>query len=160
MSENPSSKKDYVKKKILSLECNFIKMKKLLLTSILSLTIVSCTSRVGNVAKLGKNQAPVTGTQWVLADDITNKPTLLIEQNRISGNAGCNNYFSDAVIDTSAGNFSAKNIGSTRKMCNNMTSETSYISVLQEVNKYVVTETTLELYKDNLLLLKFNKKQD
>lgn len=132
-------------------------MKNLFLTTILSLIIVSCTSRVGNASKLGKNQAPITGTQWVLADDIANKPTLLIEQNRISGNAGCNNYFSDATIDTSAGNFSAKNIGSTKKMCNNMTSETSYLSVLQEVNKYVVTDTTLELYKDNLLLLKFNK---
>lgn len=134
-------------------------MKKLLFTSILAMSIVSCTSRVGNASKVGKSQAPVTGTQWVLADDITNKPTLIIEQNKISGNAGCNNYFSDVTIDTSAGNFSAKNIGSTRKMCNNMTSETSYISVLQEVNKYVVTETTLELYKDNLLLLKFNKQQ-
>ncbi|MDP9954512.1 MULTISPECIES: META domain-containing protein [Epilithonimonas] len=134
-------------------------MKKLILISILSLSIVSCTSRLGNASKVGKNQAPITGTQWVLADDITNKPTLLIEQNRISGNAGCNNYFSEATIDTSAGNFSAKAIGSTRKMCNNMTTETSFLSVLPEVNKYVVTETTLELYKDNLLLLKFNKQQ-
>jgi Heat shock protein len=134
-------------------------MKKLILISILSLSIVSCTSRLGNASKVGKNQAPITGTQWVLADDITNKPTLLIEQNRISGNAGCNNYFSEATIDTSAGNFSAKAIGSTRKMCNNMTIETSFLSVLPEVNKYVVTETTLELYKDNLLLLKFNKQQ-
>ncbi len=134
-------------------------MKNIFYTTILVLAMASCTSRVGNASKVGKNQAPVTGTQWILADDIANKPTLLIEQNRISGNAGCNNYFSDAVIDTSAGNFSVKNIGSTRKMCDNMTSETSYISVLQEVNKYVVTETTLELYKDNLLLLKFNKQQ-
>ncbi|PZU79152.1 MAG: heat-shock protein HslJ [Chryseobacterium sp.] len=132
-------------------------MKKLILISILSLSIVSCTSRLGNASKVGKNQAPITGTQWVLADDIPNKPTLLIEQNRISGNAGCNNYFSEAIIDTSAGNFSTKAIGSTRKMCNNMTTETSFLSVLPEVNKYVVTETTLELYKDNLLLLKFNK---
>lgn len=134
-------------------------MKKLFYTSILALTIVSCTSRVGNASKLGKNQAPITGTQWVLADDVATKPTLVIEQNRISGNAGCNNYFSDVTIDTSAGNFSAKAIGSTRKMCNNMTAETAYLEVLPQVNKYVVTETTLELYKDNLLLLKFNKQQ-
>ncbi|KFC21159.1 META domain-containing protein [Epilithonimonas lactis] len=134
-------------------------MKNIFYTIIITLAMVSCTSRVGNANKVGKNQAPVTGTQWVLADNIASKPTLVIEENRISGNAGCNNYFSDAVIDTSAGNFSAKNIGSTRKMCNNMTAETSYISVLQEVNKYVVTENTLELYKDNLLLLKFNKQQ-
>ena len=132
-------------------------MKKFFVTSMIALAIVSCTSRLGNSSKLGKTQASITGTQWVLADDITNRPTLVIEQNRISGNAGCNNYFSDAVIDTSAGNFSAKNIGSTRKMCNNMTTETSYLNVLQQANKYVVTETTLELYKDNLLLLKFNK---
>lgn len=132
-------------------------MKKFFVTSMIALAIVSCTSRLGNSSKLGKTQASITGTQWVLADDLANKPTLVIEQNKISGNAGCNNYFSDITIDTSAGNFIAKNIGSTRKLCKNMTSETSYLSVLQEVNKYVVTESTLELYKDNLLLLKFNK---
>lgn len=132
-------------------------MKKFFVTCMIALAIVSCTSRLGNSSKLGKTQASITGTQWVLADDLANKPTLVIEQNKISGNAGCNNYFSDITIDTSAGNFIAKNIGSTRKLCKNMTSETSYLSVLQEVNKYVVTESTLELYKDNLLLLKFNK---
>lgn len=133
-------------------------MKKFFVTSMIALAIVSCTSRLGNSSKLGKTQASITGTQWVLADDITNRPTLVIEQNRISGNAGCNNYFSEATIDTSAGNFSAKNIGSTRKMCNNMITETAYLEVLPKVNKYVVTESTLELYKDNLLLLKFTKK--
>lgn len=132
-------------------------MKNFFLTSLVAISIFSCTSRVGNASKLGKNQAPITGTQWVLADDVANKPTLVIEQNRISGNAGCNNYFSDATIDTSAGNFSAKNIGSTRKLCNNMSIENAYLEVLPQVNKYVATETTLELYKDNLLLLKFNK---
>ncbi|WP_312084741.1 MULTISPECIES: META domain-containing protein [Epilithonimonas] len=132
-------------------------MKKFFVTSMIALAIVSCTSRLGNSSKLGKTQASITGTQWVLADDITNRPTLVIEQNRISGNAGCNNYFSEATIDTSAGNFSAKNIGSTRKMCNNMITETAYLEVLPKVNKYVVTESTLELYKDNLLLLKFTK---
>ena len=132
-------------------------MKKFFVTSMIALAIVSCTSRLGNSSKLGKTQASITGTQWVLADDITNRPTLVIEQNRISGNAGCNNYFSEATIDTSAGNFSAKNIGSTRKMCNNMITETAYLEVLPKVNKYVVTESTLELYKDILVLLKFNK---
>ena len=132
-------------------------MKKFFVTSMIALAIVSCTSRLGNSSKLGKTQASITGTQWVLADDITNRPTLVIEQNRISGNAGCNNYFSEATIDTSAGNFSAKNIGSTRKMCNNMITETAYLEVLPKVNKYVVTESTLEIYKDNLLLLKFTK---
>ena len=132
-------------------------MKKFFVTSMIALAIVSCTSRLGNSSKLGKTQASITGTQWVLADDITNRPTLVIEQNRISGNAGCNNYFSEATIDTSAGNFSAKNIGSTRKICNNMITETAYLEVLPKVNKYVVTESTLELYKDNLLLIKFNK---
>ncbi len=134
-------------------------MKKLFLTSILALTIISCTSRVGNASKLGKSQAAITGTQWVLADDVASKPTLVIEQNRISGNAGCNNYFSDVTIDTSAGNFSAKAVGSTKKMCNNMTTENAFLEVLPQVNKYVVTDATLELYKDNLLLLKFNKQQ-
>ena len=58
-------------------------MKKFFVTSMIALAIVSCTSRLGNSSKLGKTQASITGTQWVLADDITNRPTLVIEQNRI-----------------------------------------------------------------------------
>lgn len=128
-------------------------MKNFFLTLILVFAVISCTG----ISNLKKNQVPIVGTQWVLTDDVANKPTLVIEQNRISGNAGCNNYFSDANIDPTTRNFSAQNIGSTRKMCNDMSTETSYLEILPKVNRYVVTETTLELYKDNLLLLKFVK---
>ncbi|MPN27835.1 hypothetical protein SDC9_175269 [bioreactor metagenome] len=41
--------------------------------------------------------------------------------------------------------------------CDNMSVETNFFNMLNEVNKYIVSGNTLELYKDNLLLLKFNK---
>ena len=84
-------------------------------------------------------------------------PTLVIEGKRITGNGGCNNYFSDVVITASTGTFDVGNIGATKMACDNMMTEQSYFSVLEQVNKYVVNEGYLELYKDNLLLLKFKK---
>ena len=84
-------------------------------------------------------------------------PTLVIEGKRITGNGGCNNYFSDVVITTSTGTFDVGNVGATKMACDNMMTEQSYFTVLEQVNKYVVNEGYLELYKDNLLLLKFKK---
>ena len=127
-------------------------MKKYIITSIIAIGLVSCTSRT-----TVKMQPSIVGTQWVLADNLKSKPTLVIEQNKVSGNSGCNNYFSDLVVDKATGSFSTKMIGSTRKMCDNMSEEKAYLEVLPQVNKYVVNGDVLELYKDDLLLLKFNK---
>jgi len=42
-------------------------------------------------------------------------------------------------------------------MCNSMSVEQNFMDMVGKANKYVVSGNTLELYKDNLLLLKFNK---
>ncbi|MGZ5197981.1 MAG: META domain-containing protein, partial [Kaistella sp.] len=54
-------------------------------------------------------------------------------------------------------NFSAKNVGATKMACENMEVESNFFSMLNEATKYVVSGNTLELYKGNLLLMKFNK---
>ncbi|WP_304344048.1 META domain-containing protein [Chryseobacterium koreense] len=116
--------------------------------------MVSCST----LSKVGSSQANISNTKWVLADQVKGKtPTLVIEKARITGNGGCNNYFGELTLDATAGNFSAKNIGSTKMACDNMSVETNFFNMLNEVNKYIVSGNTLELYKDNLLLLKFNK---
>ena len=120
------------------------------------LAMASCSTM--NTSKIGKSQANISNTKWVLADNVKGKtPTLNIENKRITGNGGCNNYFAELNLDATAGNFSAQNIGSTKMACDNMSVENNFFSTLSEVNKYVVSENTLELYKGNLLLLKFNK---
>ena len=116
----------------------------------------SCSSM--STSKVGTSQANISNTQWRLADQVKGAtPTLVVESGKLTGNAGCNNYFGELSMDPTAGNFSAKNIGSTRKACENMGVETNFLQMLQEANKYVVSGNTLELYRGNLLLLKFNK---
>jgi heat shock protein HslJ len=121
-------------------------------------TMVSCSTMVTSKSKVGTPQPNIANTQWTLADNIKgNKPTLVIEAAKITGNGGCNRYFGEVMLDRTVGNFSTKNIGSTKMACENMNEETNYFSMLGAATKYVVTGTTLELYKDNLLLMKFNK---
>ncbi|MBP3840459.1 MAG: META domain-containing protein, partial [Chryseobacterium sp.] len=66
-------------------------------------------------------------------------------------------YFGDLTLDPTAGNFAVKNVGATKMACPNMEVESNYFSMLNEATKYVVNGNTLELYKGNLLLLKFIK---
>ncbi len=134
-------------------------MKNFFLSIFAIIFLASCSS-VATSKKLGSSQPSIADTNWILNDNVKgNTPTLKIESGKISGNAGCNNYFGELLLDTSGGNFSASKVGSTRKMCDNMNVENNFLQMLSQANKYVVNGTTLELYKDNLLLLKFNKSE-
>lgn len=129
-------------------------MKKLLLAVIIALSVVSC----GAISTITKKQPSLVNTKWILVDNTAGKtPTLIVEAGRISGTGGCNNYFSEVVLNPGNGNFVVGNIGSTKMACNNLNVEQNYFDVLQQANKYVVKNGVLELYKDNLLLLKYKK---
>ncbi len=122
----------------------------------ISTTVIWCAT----ISKIGSKQESVANTKWTLVDNNfsgAKAPTLVIEGKRITGNGGCNNYFSDVVITASNGTFDVGNVGATKMACDNMNEETNYFSMLGAATKYVVNGTTLELYKENLLLLKFNK---
>ncbi|MCJ8155073.1 META domain-containing protein [Chryseobacterium sp. SSA4.19] len=123
--------------------------------------LVSCGAMAGSSAsKVGKAQPSLTGTKWALADNVKGKiPTLNIEGEKINGNTGCNNYFGTVKVDPSNGNFSAGQMGSTKMACDNMSVERNFMDMMGKANKYVLTGNVLELYQDNLLLLKFNKAQ-
>ena len=128
------------------------------LAIVVSATIASCSTVATSKSKLGTTQANITNTKWTLADNVKGKkPTLVVESGKITGNGGCNNYFADLMLDPTVGNFSTNNIGATKMACENMSEETNFFSMLSATTKYVVTGNTLELYKDNLLLLKFTK---
>ncbi len=134
-------------------------MKNIFLSICTAVVLASCGTMNGSSAsKVGKAQPPLTGTKWALADNVKGKiPTLNIEGEKISGNAGCNNYFGTTKVDPSTGNFSAGQMGSTRMACDNMSVEKNFMDMMAKANKYVLTGSVLELYQDNLLLLKFNR---
>lgn len=131
-------------------------MKNIFLAIFTVSVIASCSALGGS--KIGSSQANIENTKWTLSDNVKGKtPTLNIESGRVTGTGGCNNYFGELILDATAGNFSAKNLGSTRMACENMEVEDNFFKMLNEADKYVVNGNTLELYKGKLLLLKFNK---
>lgn len=137
------------------------KMKNLFLSISAAVILASCgTMSSASASKVGKSQPSLVNTKWTLADNVKGKiPTLNIEGEKINGNAGCNNYFGTVKLDASTGNFTAGQMGSTRMACDNMNVEQNFMDMMGKANKYVISGTTLELYKDNLLLLKFNKSE-
>lgn len=136
-------------------------MKKLFLSLCTVAVLASCgTMSSPGASKVGKSQPSISNTKWVLADNVKGKtPTLNIEGTKVNGNAGCNNYFGTLSTDAASGTFTAAQLGSTKMACENMSVEQNFMDMMQKVNKYVVSGSTLELYKDNLLLLKFNKSE-
>ena len=75
-------------------------MKKIVSLLIVAIVIISC----GAVSS-GKKQVSLVNTKWILEDkSIMNKiPTLDVEANRVTGNGGCNRYFSDVVMNMVGG---------------------------------------------------------
>ncbi|MBB4805820.1 heat shock protein HslJ [Chryseobacterium defluvii] len=136
-------------------------MKNFFLSACAAVVLVSCGAMSGSsTSKAGKSQPSLANTKWTLADNVKGKvPTLNIEGEKINGNAGCNNYFGTAATDPATGNFSAGQMGSTKMMCDNINVEKNFMDMMGKANRYVVSGNTLELYKDNLLLLKFNKSE-
>lgn len=135
-------------------------MKNLFLSIGAAVILASCGATAGTSSQVGKAQASISNTKWTLAENVKGKtPTLNIEGEKVTGNAGCNNYFGTLSTDATSGKFNAGQMGSTRMACDNMSVEKNFLDMMQKANKYVVSGTTLELYQDNLLLLKFNKAQ-
>ncbi len=133
-------------------------MKNLWLVLFAFLTLASCAA-IGSVSKVGAKQSSIANTQWTVTESTSGpKPTLLIEEQKIAGNAGCNSFFGSVQLSPSNGGFTASQVGSTKRACEDMTTEANFLGLLQSATNYVVNGNTLELYKGNLLLMKFVKK--
>ena len=131
-------------------------MKHVFLAIFAAAVMGSCSTM--SSSKVGSPQVNIANTKWTLAEEVKGKtPTLNVESNKITGNGGCNSYFGELSLDPTAGNFAVKNVGATKMACQNMAVEDNYFRMLNEATKYVVNGNTLELYKGNLLLMKFNK---
>ena len=131
-------------------------MKNILIALFAIILVASCSTMTST--RVGKSQPNLNNSYWKLADQVKGKtPTLVVEGAKLTGNSGCNNYFGELNIDPTAGNFSVKNIGSTRMSCENMDVENTFLKMLGETDHYFVEGNVLELYKGNLLLMKLVK---
>jgi heat shock protein HslJ len=82
------------------------------------------------------------------------KPTLKLdfESNKISGNAGCNDYGANMTISENEIKFSK--FIATKMYCGNMKIEKEFLKKLSNVDHYIVKEDNLFLYdKGDVLLI-------
>ena len=82
-------------------------------------------------------------------DQIASAPTLVFQEkdNKLSGFAGCNNYFS--TFNLSGNEIRFDKTGSTRKLCPDMSVEDTFFKLLPEVARYEVVKKELYLYDKN-----------
>ncbi|QOR74161.1 META domain-containing protein [Cruoricaptor ignavus] len=132
-------------------------MKKLAIVAV-SFFLVSCGTATTASSSKTSAQPSLANSSWYLAEKVKGKtPTIAFQDGKISGNAQCNNYFADVNLDDSTGAFKSGVIGATKMSCDQIAAENTFLSMLQEADRYAVHGNTLELYKGNLLLLKFTK---
>lgn len=88
-------------------------------------------------------------------EQIASAPSLVFHEkdNRLTGFAGCNNYFSTYTISGKEIKFDKT--GSTRKLCPDMSVEDTFFKLLPEVARYEVVKKELYLYdkSDTVLII-------
>ena len=123
------------------------------MVSILFFTVFSC----GSFKEKDPTIENLTGKVWVLTNigglsaSKGVKTTLeFSEDNQISGNAGCNQYFGSFELNEVS--FTVSGIGSTRRMCpeNVMTQEQNYIITLEGANSIKMFGGNLVVYSDEV----------
>ena len=132
-------------------------MKNIAIAFVAMFLIFSCTP-MKKSGSMQKAQPTLAGTSWKMAEKVNGKvPTLVFEEGKVNGNAGCNNFFGTVENIQTSGKVSFSNTGATKMMCADMSIENSFLNMLPKVNKYNISRNVLELYQNELLLMKFNK---
>jgi heat shock protein HslJ len=104
-----------------------------------------------------KNEIPITiDNKWVITSmegidlsTVENKPTILLDgaNKKISGFAGCNNYFGE--YDPENKNMGFSKMGMTRKMCPDMTVENTFMNNMRNVKMMGIDQDKLLFYDNN-----------
>ena len=104
-----------------------------------------------------KNQ--LQNVQWVLNNhNGSNKAYLIFHQNNFSGFGGCNRI-NGHYIENQSNNIQINYIISTKKYCSSTSpAEFSFLKLLRNSNRYEIKGNNLFLFRDKILLLKFESK--
>ena len=130
------------------------------------LLLSGCSTSTGASAGYNvttKTSSSLNDTQWNLIEEDEmikgfngdNVHITISEDGKLTGFAGCNQIFSEGVINGSEIKFDL--IGGTKINCPMMKSEEYLTKTLSSVNRYEIKGNELYFYKGNLLLLRFKK---
>jgi heat shock protein HslJ len=113
--------------------------------------MIACGSNSENKKTKTDFLNSIQGT-WTVSEikDITKEtlsnnrktPFIKIEGEKISGNNGCNNYFS-SIIDIDEKSLKFSHFGETRMMCRDMKISDTFSLLLSKIETYTVNKETL-----------------
>ena len=109
-----------------------------------------------NGAIVSQDGLTLVDTTWII-ESINEEPLnvqvfiKLDEDNRLSGFAGCNRFFSDFTSGENQLKFGL--VGSTKMMCPDMETEKLVFSVIDRTRTYKIKEDTLQLLDEKKQLL-------
>ncbi len=106
---------------------------------------------------LTKDKPELTGKNWKLitlnekaVKSNTKQPFMILtkEENRVSGNTGCNNFFGTYALNDQNG-IKFSTLGMTKMACVGDNPEQEYTEALEKTSNYSLTATTLILSDEN-----------
>jgi heat shock protein HslJ len=105
-------------------------------------------------------EAPEGGTElegvnWYLTEMTTGQITARFQDGRVSGSAGCNNYFGSYILTPGSDALEIGELATTRMMCEEavMEQESAFLQALSATTAYSVDDDLLTLtYPDGTLL--------
>lgn len=139
-------------------------MKNIVLT-LCTIFMISCGSSSDTNLTEKSDYFDINGT-WTLLEmsninvelPVKNNPFLTIDNDKISGSNGCNNFFGSLQLHTN-NSLQIFGIGETKRLCFDMKIPDAFNNLLQKTSNYLVTSSTLTLLDDSgEKLLTFRKK--
>lgn len=116
------------------------------------------------IAKTPDVDASELFKEWVVIkieglEKLSTSPTLTFQQEdeKLSGYAGCNNYFATYTVNDNVLNIG--NAGATRMLCPDMSVEDTFLKTLPLVQRYEIKKKELYLYdqNDKVLIIAISK---
>ncbi|SHH10467.1 META domain-containing protein [Flavobacterium defluvii] len=140
-------------------------MKKISILVLITSILFSCKcKKVDSAAKLDGTWELnyITGPRITFDGLYPNKkPTISFntKDNQVSGNSSCNNYTGKLVIDGNKIDFTQP-MAMTKMMCLDGQGEQTYMSTLQKITSYDITDDgkTLNLISGDIAMMRFTKK--
>lgn len=134
--------------------------------AILCLALMSCNSTKSPVGNVSSPEGAwelnyVTGSRIAFGGLYPNKkPTIIfdLKENRVSGNAVCNSYIGNLNVDGNKISFKHP-MAMTKMMCASIQGEDVYMSTLQKINSYSISDDgkILNFIMGDIAMMRFEK---
>ena len=126
-------------------------MKNIILSVILGIMCVSCCSNKYAAVNISGNWKidKVLGTTVNATDEETPFISFQKEESRFYGSTGCNSFFGKYDVKENQDNITLSQVGSTKKLCSDMTTEDAIFSAFSQVATVNYDNTIMQLKDAN-----------